>query len=54
MDAEGSQVGLYYCIAYLLVPMIVTMGAGTHGYNSYVELHWHLSLRKFDIKNLKN
>ena len=36
----------------ILVPMIVTTGAGTRGYNSCVELHWRLSLRKFYIKNL--
>ena len=37
-----------------LVPMIVTTGAGTRGHNYCVELHWHLSFHKFDVKNFSD
>ena len=40
-----------YCWAKL-VPIIVTTGAGNRGYNHCVELHWHLSVYKFNIKRL--
>ena len=41
-------------VQYLLnlVPMIVTTGAGTRGYNYYVELHWLLSFHKFDVNQI--
>ena len=34
--------------------MIVTTGAVTCGYNYCVELHWHLSFHKFDVKNFSD
>ena len=47
------------CIADTVRPIIsgkmtVTMGAGTHDYNCWVELHWHLSFHKFDVKNFSD
>ena len=35
-----------------LVPMIVTTGAWTRGYNYYVELHLLLSFHKFDVNQI--
>ena len=41
-------------VQYLLnlVPMIVTTGAWTRGYNYYVELHLLLSFHKFDVNQI--